>query len=56
MELYESKKFLHSERNGHQIEEAVHRMGENVASFTPNKGFATRINRELKKLNSQKNQ
>jgi hypothetical protein len=30
MGLYEIKKLLHNKRNGHQIEEAAHRMGENL--------------------------
>jgi hypothetical protein len=34
--------------NDHQTEEAVHRMG------TSDKGFITRIYRELKKLDSQR--
>jgi hypothetical protein len=37
------------EINGHQIEEAVHRMGENPWELC--KGLITRIFRELKKLN-----
>jgi hypothetical protein len=28
MGLHETKNFLHNEKNGHQIEEAAHRMGE----------------------------
>jgi hypothetical protein len=28
MELYEITKLLHNKRNGHQIEEGAHRMGE----------------------------
>jgi hypothetical protein len=28
MGLHATKKFLHNKRNGHQIEEAAHRMGE----------------------------
>jgi hypothetical protein len=30
MGLHEATKLLHNKRNGHQIEEAAHRMGENV--------------------------
>jgi hypothetical protein len=30
MELHEIKKLLHSKGNGHQIQEAAHRMGENL--------------------------
>jgi hypothetical protein len=30
MELHKTKKFLHNERNGHQIEKAAHRMGESL--------------------------
>jgi hypothetical protein len=29
-DLHETKKLLHSKGNGHQTEEAVHRMGENL--------------------------
>jgi hypothetical protein len=49
MELHEIKKLLHNKRNGYQIEEVVHRMGVNFASYTIDKGL---IYRELKKLNS----
>jgi hypothetical protein len=54
MELHETKKLLHNERNCHQTEEAVHRMGEIFASCTSDKRLITRIYRELKKLNSPK--
>jgi hypothetical protein len=30
MGLHEIEKFLHNKRNGHQIEETAHRMGENL--------------------------
>jgi hypothetical protein len=30
MELHETKKLLYNKRNGHQIKEAVHQMGENI--------------------------
>jgi hypothetical protein len=46
---YEIKNLLNSRRNGHQIEVAAHTEGE-----TSNKGLITRINRELKILNSPK--
>jgi hypothetical protein len=48
------KKLLHNKRNGHQIEEAAHRMEENLCSYTSDMGLITRIYRELKKLNSPK--
>jgi hypothetical protein len=51
MGLHEIKKLLYSKRNGHQIEEAAHRMGENLCQYTFDKGLITRIYRELKKLN-----
>jgi hypothetical protein len=55
--LHEIKNLLHNKRNGHQIEEAAHRMWEKIfASYTYDKGLISRIYRELKKLNSQKNQ
>jgi hypothetical protein len=53
MGLHKTKKPLHNKRNGHQIEDAAHRMGENLC-HTSDKGLTTRINRELKKLNSKK--
>jgi hypothetical protein len=30
MGLHENKRLLHNKRNGHQIEEATHRKGENL--------------------------
>jgi hypothetical protein len=53
MGLHETKKLMHKKRNGHQVEEAVHRMGENLC-HTYDKGLITRIYRKLKKLNPQK--
>jgi hypothetical protein len=50
----QSKKLLQNKRNGHQIEEAAHRMGEISASYTSDKRLITRIYTELKKLNSRK--
>jgi thiol-disulfide isomerase/thioredoxin len=52
MGLHETKKLLHNKRNGHQIEEAVHRMGENLCQLYIWQRFVI-IYRELKKLNSQ---
>jgi hypothetical protein len=52
MGLHEIKNLLHNKRNGFQIEEATHRMGENLASYTSDKGLITRIYRNLKILNS----
>jgi gas vesicle protein len=51
MQVHEIKKLLHNKRNGHQIEEAAHRMGENLC-YTSDKVLITRMYRELKKLNS----
>jgi hypothetical protein len=49
------KKLLFSEGNGHQTEEAAHRMGKNIFSrYTSDKALITRIYCELKKLNSQR--
>jgi hypothetical protein len=33
MGLYEIKKLLQNKRNGHQIEEAIHRMVENLCQI-----------------------
>jgi hypothetical protein len=33
MGLHEIKKLLYNKRNGHQIEEAAHRMGENLPAI-----------------------
>jgi hypothetical protein len=33
MGLHEIKKLLHSKRNSHHIEEAVHRMGQNLSQL-----------------------
>jgi hypothetical protein len=41
MGLPKIKKLLHNKRNGHQIEEAVHRMAEKFANYTSNKGLLT---------------
>jgi hypothetical protein len=49
-----TKKLLHNKRNGHQIEQAAHRMGEISASYVSDKRLITRIYTELKKLNSPK--
>jgi hypothetical protein len=52
--LHETKKLLHNKRNGHQIEEAAHRMGKKSANYISDNGLITKIYRELKKLNSKK--
>jgi hypothetical protein len=52
--LNETKKLLHNKRNGHQIQEAAHRLGEIFVSYTSNKGLITIIYMELKTLNYQK--
>jgi hypothetical protein len=49
MGLHETKKLLQNQRNGHQIEEATHRMRENLTIYTSDKRLITRIYRELKK-------
>jgi hypothetical protein len=54
MRLQEIKNLLQNKRNGHQIEEAAHRMGEIFSSYIPDRGLITRIYRVLKKLNSPK--
>jgi phenylalanyl-tRNA synthetase alpha subunit len=54
MRLHETKKLLYTIRNGHQIEEAAHRMEKIFASYISDKGLITRMYRELKKLNSSK--
>jgi hypothetical protein len=51
MRLHEVKKLLNNKRNGLQIEEAAHRMGENLCSYTSDKELITRIYKELKNLN-----
>jgi hypothetical protein len=56
MGLHEIKKLVHNKRNGLQIEETTYRVGENLCCYTSGKGLITRIYRELKKLNCQKNQ
>jgi hypothetical protein len=49
--LHEIKRLLHNKRNGHQIEQTTHRMGENLPAIYLTK---TSIYRELKKLYSPK--
>jgi hypothetical protein len=53
MKLHEIKKFLHSKRNGHQIEEAAIEWIKIFASYTSDKGLKSRIYQELRKLSSQ---
>jgi hypothetical protein len=50
MELHETEKLLHNKRNGHQIEEAANRMGENLCQLY----IRQRINGVINKLNTQK--
>jgi hypothetical protein len=55
MGLHEITKLLHNKRNGHQIEEAAHRMRENLCKlYISDNGLMTRIYRLVKKLNSPK--
>jgi single-stranded DNA-specific DHH superfamily exonuclease len=53
--LHEIKRLLHNKINCLYIEEiTTHRVEENIASYTSDKGLINRIYRELKKLNSPK--
>jgi hypothetical protein len=52
-QLHETKKLLHSKGNSHQTEETTHRIRENLANYTFDKGLIIKIYRELKKLTSQ---
>jgi hypothetical protein len=50
MGLHQTKEFLHSKGNSNQTQETAQRMGENLSSYSSNKGLIARIYRELKKL------
>jgi hypothetical protein len=57
MGLHETKKLLYNKRNDHQIEQAAHRMGENLLQeniIWLGNGIATRTYRELKKPKSHR--
>jgi hypothetical protein len=54
MGLHEIKKLLHSKGNSHQTEEATYRMGENLCSYTSDKGLISRIYREVRKPTLQR--
>jgi hypothetical protein len=41
-------------KESHQTQETSHRMGENLSHLLSKKGLISRINRELKKLSSQR--
>jgi hypothetical protein len=57
MGRYVTKMLLHYKGNGHQTEEAAHRIGEKIFStYTSNKGLIARIYRELKNTKNTKNQ
>jgi hypothetical protein len=47
------KKLLHNKRNGHQIEEAPHRMGENLCQLYIRQGSDNQNIHGAQKLNSQ---
>jgi hypothetical protein len=54
MGLHQAKELLHSKGNHHQTQDTAHKMGENFASYSSNKGLISRIYRELKKLSPQR--
>jgi hypothetical protein len=56
MGLHKTKKLLHNKRHSHQIQKQPTEWEKIFATYISDKGLITRIHRELKKLNSQKNQ
>jgi hypothetical protein len=56
MGLHKTKNLLHKKRNGYQIKRQPTEWEKIFDSYKSDKGLINRIYRELKKLNSQKNQ
>jgi hypothetical protein len=54
MRLNEIKKLLHNKINNHQIEEAAHRMGENLCQLYICQGINNQNMQGTQKLNSPK--
>jgi hypothetical protein len=56
MGLYQTKELLHSKGNSNQTQKTAHRMGENICSFSSNKGLISRVYRKFKKIPTLKGQ
>jgi hypothetical protein len=56
MGLQETIKLLHNKRNGHQIEEADHRMGENLWQLYISQGIDNQDTQGAQKSKLLKNQ
>jgi hypothetical protein len=54
MGLHQAKELLQSKGNSHQTQETAHRMGENLRSYSSDKGLISKIYKELKKLSPSK--
>jgi hypothetical protein len=53
MGLHQIKKLLHSKRNSQQSEETPRKWGRLFASYSSDRGLASRIYNKLKKLNTK---
>jgi hypothetical protein len=51
---HETKILLHRKGSSHQTKETAYRMGENLCSYTSDKGLVMRRYRELKKITFQR--
>jgi hypothetical protein len=56
MGLHEIKKLLHKKEMVSKLKRPPTEWEKNFASYTSDEGLITKVNRELKKVNSQKNQ
>jgi hypothetical protein len=54
MGLHQIKGLLPSKGNNCQSEKAVNRMGENLYSYSSNRGLISKIYKELKKCNTKR--
>jgi hypothetical protein len=54
MELDQVKKLLHIKGNNYQTGETAHKLGENLCSYSMDKGLIYNIYKELKRLNTKR--